>query len=100
MNNQQITKDSQTKASTANNGYEFDLKKDEKETPTKDFIEIVKQKGEVWASTSHYQNYPDEISQYGILQWQYDGELFAITALGKRVRVVANKGMPAFHIYL
>ena len=76
---------------------EIVVQRDPAETPRDAFIKIVRANGKVWASTSHEQHKPDHISSSGILEWQYDGELFAITKT--RRRVVANKSMPAFHIY-
>lgn len=76
------------------------MKKENRETPRKKFIQIVKKKGIVPASLSHTQQYPGHISSFAVLEWQYDptkGELFSITKSGKRV--VANEKMPAFHIW-
>lgn len=67
------------------------------EIPREAFIEFVKDEGVIRASLSHTQKYPSGISQFAILDWQYDGELFAITNTGKRV--VANEDMPAFIPY-
>ena len=73
------------------------MKRDLNETPRKEFVEMVKKQGKIRASLSHTQTYPDEIHYAGILDWEYDTELFAITWSGRRV--VASKTMPAFHIY-
>lgn len=76
------------------------MQRDDKETPREEFIKLVKEKGKVWASLSHEQSHPRHISNFAILQWQWDeltNELFAITSSGKRA--VASKTMPAFHVY-
>lgn len=72
------------------------MKREDKETLYEDFVEIVKEEGKVFASPSHSQTFPDKIEFSAILEWQWDGELFANTITR---RVVANKEMPAFHIY-
>jgi len=74
-----------------------ELKREFKETSREKFIYMVKKAGKIYAETSHDQHKPDHISNFSILEWQWDGELFAITATGKRV--VCSESMPAFHIY-
>jgi len=73
------------------------MKREDTETTYKTFVLKVKAEGLVWASPSHSQSYPCTISYSAILPWEWDGELFAMTVLGKRV--VCNEHMPAFHIY-
>ena len=73
------------------------MERENKETSREDFIQLVKEKGKVIAALSHTQAKPDRIHNAAILEWQYDTELFCITANGKRL--VANKDMPAFHVY-
>ena len=73
------------------------MKRENKETLYKDFVEIVKKEKRVFASPSHEQTHPVPIHFSAILEWQWDGELFANSITGKRV--VASKSMPAFHIY-
>ena len=66
-----------------------------KEIPREKFVELVKSRGKVRAMMSHSQEHPTPISQWAILDWQYDGKLFAITRCGNRVE--ASEDMPAFH---
>ena len=74
-----------------------ELKREFKETSREKFIYMVKKAGKIYAEPSHEQHIPDHISQFAILEWQWDGELFAITKTGKRV--VCSDNIPAFHIY-
>lgn len=62
------------------------------------FVELLKKEGTVRASPSHTQTHPTEISWAAILDWQFDGEVFAITSTGKRA--VASPSMPAFRRYI
>lgn len=73
------------------------MKRQDKETLRKDFIRIVKKEKRVFASVSHTQVYPVPIHFSAILEWQWDGELFANSATSKRITI--SKSMPAFHIY-
>ena len=74
-----------------------EMEREDRETLYNDFVQIVKKEGKVLASPSHTQLYPDEIHHAAILEWQWDVELFSdIKTSG---RVVANKKMPAFHVY-
>jgi len=68
------------------------------EIPTDKFIELLKKRKAIIASPSHEQDFPNHISQYAILNWQYDGEIFSITRDGRRV--VCSKNMPAFHEHI
>jgi len=70
---------------------------EDKETSREKFVYMVKKAGKIYASPSHEQSHPDHISSSAILEWQWDGELFSITATGRRV--VCSEDMPAFHIY-
>ena len=71
--------------------------RENRETFRNDFIDLVKRNGKTRASLSHTQRFPHYIDASAILDWQWDGELFAITRTGKRV--ICNKKMPAFHVY-
>ena len=62
-----------------------------------DFIDLLKKEGKVRASPSHEQRHPVPISEFAILDFQYDGVIFAITRTGKRVEITDQ--MPAFRPY-
>lgn len=74
------------------------LTKEDKETPYSDFLQMLKDKPRgIYASPSHEQMHPCEISSFAILKFQYDGDIFFNTLSG--VRSVVSNTMPAFHLY-
>jgi hypothetical protein len=73
------------------------MNRDPKETTLPDFIDLIRRKGPQWASISHCQVYPSEISPEAIMKWHYDWVLFAIDRSGRRIEM--NRTMPAVHIY-
>lgn len=74
------------------------ITKQNNETPYNDFIRILKDKPRgVYASLSHRQTHPCEISSFAILKFKYDGAIFANSVVGRRLDVSLT--MPAFHLH-
>lgn len=74
------------------------IRKIDQEIPRLDFIDMLKTSPRgIYASTSHHQDHPVEISSFGILKFKYDGGIYTTSFDGKRL--VVSDSMPAFHEY-